>query len=268
MITTIDLTKGLSAEAHKSIMHTGFCYVKIPPEHALALEKITTTAHDYFKQDETVKSQYKLDDNLEGYLDQRANGGENIERFAYRGHCLPSPLDTVADEMRCIKDYFSKSIGLPIIQSIFRYMNIMPHYEKTVKDHSSSVSLIHYPYPNTQKKSGLVPHQDLDLITLLYINQEGLSVRVDDTWHEINYRPGTIIANVGNVLKLMTGNQFASAWHKVNITPNTSRYSIACFLGPNPNMPLCDYINDTEHYPDYKTMFEEHVKFTYPDINL
>ena len=61
-------------------------------------------------------------------------------------------------------------------------------------------------------------------------------------WHKISTDPGTIIVNVGDMLKEASGGYYPSTTHRVvnpsNNVKNDSRYSMPLFLHPRDDVQL------------------------------
>ena len=89
-------------------------------------------------------------------------------------------------------------------------------------------------------------HEDINLITLLIGSSEaGLEILArDGSWVPVTSIPGTIVVNVGDMMKRLTNHLLPSTPHRVVNPPGEaaarSRYSIPFFMHPNP-----DYVIET-----------------------
>ena len=119
------------------------------------------------------------------------------------------------------------------IRSRFREpLKNMIHESKT-----NLFRIIHYPPFSGEEDKGSVraaAHEDINLITLLVAGTKpGLEAKdKSGNWHKISTDPGTIIVNVGDMLKEASGGYYPSTTHRV-INPtnnNTSRYSMPFFV--------------------------------------
>ena len=107
--------------------------------------------------------------------------------------------------------------------------------------------IIHYPpFIGSEDAQSLraAPHEDINLITLLVAGTEpGLEAQdKSGNWHEISTDPGTIIVNIGDMLKEASGGYYPSTTHRV-VNPasksgNSSRYSMPLFLHPRDDVQL------------------------------
>ena len=118
--------------------------------------------------------------------------------------------------------------------------------------HNSKTNLfriIHYPPFNgkeDKKSVRAAAHEDINLITLLVAGTKpGLEAKdKNGNWHKISTDPGTIIVNVGDMLKEASGGYYPSTTHRV-VNPekrsnNNSRYSMPLFLHPRNDVILSD----------------------------
>ena len=104
---------------------------------------------------------------------------------------------------------------------------------------STALRLIPYP-PAPEARPvdlfGLHPHTDYGFLTILAQDDVGgLAVqRVDGSWIETPYIPGTFVLNIGDVLARWTNDQFNSTPHRVTNTSRfRDRYSVGMFFDPN-----------------------------------
>jgi hypothetical protein len=109
--------------------------------------------------------------------------------------------------------------------------------------------IIHYPpFSGSENNKSLraAPHEDINLITLLVAGtRPGLEAQdKKGDWHKISTDPGTIIVNVGDMLKEASGGYYPSTTHRVvnpsNNVKNDSRYSMPLFLHPRDDVQLSE----------------------------
>ena len=109
--------------------------------------------------------------------------------------------------------------------------------------------VIHYPpFSGKEDSKSLraAAHEDINLITLLVAGTKpGLEAKDKyGNWHQISTDPGTIIVNIGDMLKEVSGGYYPSTTHRV-VNPssdinNNSRYSMPLFLHPRDEVKLSD----------------------------
>ena len=131
-----------------------------------------------------------------------------------------------------------------------------------IKDSKTNLlRIIHYPpFIGSEDSQSLraAPHEDINLITLLVAGTEpGLEAQdKNGNWHKISTDPGTIIVNIGDMLKEVSGGYYPSTTHRVvnpeSESANNSRFSMPLFLHPRDNVQL------SEHYTA-KTYLKERL---------
>ena len=117
-----------------------------------------------------------------------------------------------------------------------------------IKDSKTNLlRIIHYPpFIGSEDSQSLraAPHEDINLITLLVAGTEpGLEAQdKNGNWHKISTDPGTIIVNIGGMLKEVSGGYYPSTTHRVvnpeSESANNSRFSMPLFLHPRDNVQL------------------------------
>ena len=119
-----------------------------------------------------------------------------------------------------------------------------------IKDSKTNLlRVIHYPpfLGNEDNKSlRAAAHEDINLITLLVAGtRPGLEAKdKNGNWHQITTDHGTIIVNIGDMLKEVSGGYYPSTTHRV-VNPdseidNDSRYSMPLFLHPRDEVKLSE----------------------------
>lgn len=154
-------------------------------------------------------------------------------------------------------------LGRRILQLIALSMGLAPNwFDARVAKGNSILRAIHYP-PIKDKKTPAMraaQHEDINLITLLIgSNEEGLQILSrHGEWIPVTSIPGTIVVNIGDMMKRLTNDTLPSTPHRVINPPNTKadrpRYSIPFFMHPNPDflietLPQCISENRPDLYP-------------------
>lgn len=155
-------------------------------------------------------------------------------------------------------------LGNRILHLIAASLGLAPDwFEKGVAQGNSILRAIHYP-PILNKQTPAVraaKHEDINLITLLIgSNEEGLQIQSQDGgWIPVTSIPGTIVVNIGDMMKRLTNHVLPSTPHRVVNPPglksDASRYSIPFFLHPNPDflietLPECISASRPNLYPN------------------
>lgn len=98
---------------------------------------------------------------------------------------------------------------------------------------------LHYPPQESDdpEQFGAGPHTDNSFLTVLAREEgvPGLAVRLlNGEWVSPPVIPGTVLINLGNIMKRWSNNRFQATPHGVVNETGADRYSIAFFFGPNP----------------------------------
>ncbi len=250
--------KSAPAEFTKSLHNTGFGVIT---DHPIPIELVDSV---YSEWDEFFHSQSKHDylfDHIkqDGYFPL---GTENAKGYTAKDHKefyhyypwgrIP---DTFTDSTIELYDSLVK-----LTSSILEWIElntpseIRSRFREPLKNmiHESKTNLfriIHYPpFSGNENKESVraAAHEDINLITLLVAGTKpGLEAKdKNGNWHKISTDPGTIIVNVGDMLKEASGGYYPSTTHRV-VNPvkqsnNNSRYSMPLFLHPRNDVILSD----------------------------
>ncbi|KAI6686025.1 hypothetical protein NL676_031938 [Syzygium grande] len=94
----------------------------------------------------------------------------------------------------------------------------------------------YYPYcPQPDLTVGLTSHTDPGVITVLLQDQVGgLQVKRGDEWVDVTPVPGALVVNIGDILQIMSNDEYKSVDHRVLANPSREpRVSIAVFCNPS-----------------------------------
>jgi isopenicillin N synthase-like dioxygenase len=108
----------------------------------------------------------------------------------------------------------------------------------------------------TENTFGTAPHTDNSFMTALArTDVPGLAIRLPSgEWFAPPVIPGTLLINLGNIMRRWSNNRFLSTPHGVINESGTDRYSIAYFHSPNPDvvidcLPSCVDADNPAQYP-------------------
>lgn len=103
------------------------------------------------------------------------------------------------------------------------------------EDPLTNMTLLHYPPRSASAATGIHPHKDTNVITLLHPDAVGgLEVRAaDGSWIEPDAPDDALIVNTGEMLELWSGGRFPATPHRVINPSGDQRYSFPWFLVPN-----------------------------------
>lgn len=155
-------------------------------------------------------------------------------------------------------------LGHRILGIIARFLGLPEGwFWPSVARGNSILRAIHYP-PISDVDTPAVRaarHEDINLITLLIgSNEAGLEILAKDgTWVPVTSIPGTIVVNIGDMMKRLTNHVLPSTPHRVVNPPGGAvmepRYSIPFFMHPDPDfiirtLPGCVTADNPDRYPE------------------
>lgn len=242
----------------------GFFYIC---NHGLAdtdIDAIFQTAKDFhdLPRDAKMESSMTLNNHAQGYLHGMTKGNdaklkENLqEAFQIRRPLAdddpdllaakplhgvipwPSAMPDLKPRMLAYYDRIN-ALGYELLALFELSLEFAPGTLKAsfAKD-MNSLRLLHYPpQPPSDggEHLGARGHTDTNAFTILAQDSNGgLEVRNrDGEWVAVPPIPGTLVVNVGEVLKVWTDGVFTSAVHRVVNRSGNERYSIPFFMYPS-----------------------------------
>lgn len=132
------------------------------------------------------------------------------------------------------------------------------HFAPLFSDENhATLRMLHYPPTRLEDNDfGTGPHTDNSFLTILArMEVPGLAVQLPSgEWITPPLIPGTLLVNIGNMLRRMSNDRFLSTPHGVIVEGDRDRYSIAYFHSPNPYrtievLPSC---TDADNPPKYE----------------
>lgn len=162
-------------------------------------------------------------------------------------------------------EYFDavRELGVRLFRLIVASLGVRDvEVEKFLPKEPAPIRLNHYPpCPDPSRTTGLGPHHDANLITILHQGDVGgLQVLKDGRWVAVRPLPNSFAVNAGNMLQVISNNLCTSALHKAVVNRNEDRYSLAYFV----QAPDWDHIaplpelEDEDHPAKYRP-------FTWPE---
>ena len=245
------------AKFTKSLKETGFGVISDHPIHFELVDGVYKEWETFFSSNS--KHDYLFDPRKQdGYF---PTGTENAKGYQVKDHKefyhfypwgrLPNALTGATLELynnlvtmtSTFLDWIEKNTPEEIRSQFREPLKDMINGSKT-----NLLRIIHYP-PFTGNEDDrsvrAAAHEDINLITLLVAGTSpGLEAKdKEGKWHKITTDPGTIIVNIGDMLKEASGGYYPSTTHRV-VNPekqsNNSRYSIPLFLHPRNEVVLSE----------------------------
>ncbi|XP_058078959.1 1-aminocyclopropane-1-carboxylate oxidase-like [Magnolia sinica] len=115
----------------------------------------------------------------------------------------------------------------------------------------------HYPpCPHPDRVIGLRAHTDAGGVILLFQDDKvgGLQILKDGQWINVQPLANAIVINTGDQIEALSNGQYKSVWHRVLVTDDGNRRSIASFYNPSLNATIAPaplLVGDEQAYPKY-----------------
>ncbi|XP_062102416.1 hyoscyamine 6-dioxygenase-like [Humulus lupulus] len=124
----------------------------------------------------------------------------------------------------CLLDLISEGLGLE--------PNYFSHETEGFKVHVLSVN--HYPAcPDPSLTLGLPKHADVDILTILLQQMNGLQILKDGQWLAVEPLPNAFVVNIGHTLEIISNGELKSVEHRVVTNQKLGRTTISSFIFPS-----------------------------------
>ena len=143
------------------------------------------------------------------------------------------------------------ALGLGLDRDFF---NDHPAFDKP----QLGIRLLEYPHQENigENQFGAAPHCDYGFFTILaQASMPGLELKTKaGEWIAAPALPGTFLVNTGDFCMRWSNDRYVSTPHRVTHTARATRYSVAFFFSPNPDVEIgclqtCTSADDPPHYP-------------------
>jgi isopenicillin N synthase-like dioxygenase len=241
------------------------------------IENTFAAAHRFFDSNSEVKQSIRRDGaNPLGYNDReltkRKRDHKEVFDFVDPTHGRaahynrwPTGVDGFYEAMCAHYDAFS-DLALATTQLVFAALGLS---DASALQHqgdrsTSNMRLNHYTIGDPvreEERDGLNDlgdvalghHTDLGLLTLLIQDDVGglQALAADDTWIDVEPRPGTIVVNLADCMQVWTNDGYRAAVHRVLPMRTTDRMSIPYFLNPERDAviaPIPELMGDAARY--------------------
>ncbi|CAL9125214.1 unnamed protein product [Musa textilis] len=239
-------------------------FFKLPLEEKKAFAQLPNNLEGY-GQAFVVSDDQKLDWADMMYLITRPLQSRNIDLW-------PSQPLTFRDSLSCYSMKL-KSVAGTLLEVMAKNLGVAPEEFSTIfQDQPQGVRINYYPpCPRADEVLGLSPHTDGSGLTLLLqVNDvEGLQIRKGGNWFPVKPLPGALVANIGDIIEILSNGIYKSVEHRAIINATEERLSISTFHGPREYSmvgPLAEIVKGCK--PKYVSMSYEEFMKTYFSAKL
>jgi isopenicillin N synthase-like dioxygenase len=221
-LTTFDINKMISTH--------GFFYY--PVSNMDLINRMLSTIKEYFELPLEVKARQPHNKEGLGYIPMnRVRRGLKVSKESYT--YIPNKIESLYEST--YSEYYDHTIEVAkkIFIEIMNSLDInLDKYNHIIKTSSATLSLLHYPNITMDDKTiGIPPHSDWGLITVLYTDNDGLQVSIDNKWYNIPHKEGYFIVNIADMVEILTNGRYKSTLHRV--INREEKYSMALFYEPS-----------------------------------
>lgn len=176
----------------------------------------------------------------------REMGGDNPWPDIMHPNRWPEEVPEFREAMIALYEQLD-ALGLRILGLIAQSLGLeADFFNAAVFRGNSILRAIHYPPVGDADTPAVraARHEDINLVTLLIgSSQAGLEILArDGCWVPVTSIPGTIVVNVGDMMKRLTNHVLPSTPHRVVNPPGAdvghARYSIPFFIHPDPGFVI------------------------------
>ncbi|CAD5195354.1 2-oxoglutarate-dependent dioxygenase 11-like [Musa acuminata AAA Group] len=274
-----------SAKLHHACADWGFFQLINHGVPDQAMEKMKADIVEFFKLPlEQKKAFAQLPNSLEGYGQIFVVSDDQELDWADIMYLITRPLQsrnidlwpaqplTFRDSLSCYSMEL-KGVAGTLLEVMAKNLGVAPEEFSTIfQDQPQGVRINYYPpCPRADEVLGISPHTDGSGLTLLLqVNDVvGLQIRKGGNWFPVKPLPGALIANIGDIIEILSNGVYKSVEHRAIINAKKERHSIATFHGPREDLmvgPLSEIVKECK--PKYVSMSYKEFMKTYFSAKL
>jgi isopenicillin N synthase-like dioxygenase len=260
-------------EIYLACQEVGFFYLKNHGISQELVDRLLSQSQSFFSLPETVKNRVlrspQTNCGYVGFQKEKLNPQhpwDLKEAFNVGQETVWIPeLEEFRQAVTQFYELTTQVIAPQLLQAFALTLELPPNFFEDKHGKNYFLRLLHYPPVAQTPQPGQLragEHSDYGSITLLLQDTVGgLEVQTrQQEWIVAPPIPGTLVVNVGDAMQHWTNNRLRSTPHRVAVPlderAKISRYSIALFCDPNPDVELAclESCCSLDHPPVYESI--------------
>ncbi|CAI9091962.1 OLC1v1027086C1 [Oldenlandia corymbosa var. corymbosa] len=244
------------------------------------LDDALSAAFKFFNLSNKEKSKFMSNDvhNPVRYGTGIKDGLDKIQNWRTFLKHYANPLDQyislwpeTPQEYREKMSEYSKAVhklGVSLMEAITESLGLGPAYMSAKMEEGSQTIVVNCypPCPQPDLALGFSPHSDYSCVTIVLQSSSGLQIQdpSDGKWSDVPNIHGALQVNVGDCVEVLSNGMYKSVIHKVKLSSDTTRVSIASLhsLALNEKMETAPELVNEQNPKGYReSSFEELLDF-------
>ncbi len=260
-IPIIENIDTITSEELEIFKYVGIAYIRVTnSSYATHLTALNNKALKLFRSSDLEKQQYntlgipkpeRKKTSSDGYVDRRSKH-EHLETFRQPVSALLPPFDTDEATVKSLSNVLIDELAVKVLKKIIASfaslegvdVDALRHLSERMSTVELYLAFVYYPGRNFLQRlihqPRINPHKDINLITIIMLQQPGLQFWADGYWVDVLPKPGYAAALLNDELNLLTNGRTRACLHAVRMTSSQERLSTLFFVGPKniPNNPM------------------------------